>query len=161
MKMYGIWTSDPSRGVQDRSKKNPSLVQALGSQAINWAINEQYWSTPWSVVARRTDRRTDKVRTIAYFSKIKNTLKKYYHKMQKIIHYNGILKNIINVIKIFIFFFCPIALKCSLKWGKTYSFIQNIKNQDSGKGYVVIFLTLSFLGALNGIIFYFLVDGNE
>jgi hypothetical protein len=30
-KMYEIWTSNPSHEVQDRSKKNPSLVQALGS----------------------------------------------------------------------------------------------------------------------------------
>ncbi len=28
--MYGIWTSNPHSRVQDRPKKNPSLVQALG-----------------------------------------------------------------------------------------------------------------------------------
>jgi hypothetical protein len=31
MKMYGIGTSDPSRGGMDRSKKIPFLVHALGS----------------------------------------------------------------------------------------------------------------------------------
>jgi hypothetical protein len=31
MKIYGIWTSNCSRGVQDWYEKNPSLVQVLGS----------------------------------------------------------------------------------------------------------------------------------
>jgi hypothetical protein len=60
MKIYEIWTSDPSHWVQDRSKKN-SLNHGNPMKSSSLPTDRQ--------IDRQTDRRTDEVRTIAYSRK--------------------------------------------------------------------------------------------
>ncbi len=71
-----IWTKMPALGPGLVPQKIPSLVQVLGSWAIDWAEKERDRSIPWGVESR-TLGRTD-VQTIAYFFKIWKYAKKYF-----------------------------------------------------------------------------------
>jgi hypothetical protein len=75
MKIYGIWTSDPSHRVQDRSRKNS--FRRSGSWVISYRSSHKspQSGNPMkssSAAYRRIDKQMDNVRTIAYSE---NTLK--------------------------------------------------------------------------------------
>ncbi len=72
MKIYGIWTSDPSHRVQGRSKKNS--FRRLGPWAISYRSSHKspQSGNPMkssSAAYGKTDGQTDEVRTIVYSRK--------------------------------------------------------------------------------------------
>ncbi len=97
MKIYGIWTSDPSHRVQVRSEKNS--FRRLGPWAIGYRLSHK---SPQSVNPMKsssaayrqtdgqTDRQTDRRTKCGQYHILENTLKKIYIKTGKTIFLLGL-----------------------------------------------------------------------
>jgi hypothetical protein len=67
MKIYGIWTSNCSLGVQDRPGKKSIL--GSGPWVISYRLSHKSPQSVNSMKSSSKGRRTDKVQKIAYFKK--------------------------------------------------------------------------------------------